>query len=296
MLDHTHNYTKVVTAATCTEDGYTTYTCACGDTYKDDEVKAPGHKWDDGVVTTEPTESAAGVRTYTCATCGETKTEVIPMLDHTHNYTSVVTAPTCTEDGYTTYTCACGDTYKDDEVAALGHKYTAPVFAWSDDNAACTVSYSCGECAENFTKDAVVTVKDDSTCTVAGTVTYTAAVEIEGESYTDVKTADGSVLPHEYKITCTWNEDNTVAGVKMVCEGCGDAHEVAGEAVTVSEEKKANGEIVYIASFVVNGQTYSAAKVIPAPATADAAMIGLYVTVMLMAAAAVVVLKKKKIA
>jgi len=331
MAPHTHNYTKVVTAPTCTEKGYTTYTCACGDSYKDDEVAALGHKWDDGVVTTEPTEEAAGVRTYTCATCGETKTEVIPALDHTHKYTTEVTAPTCTEKGYTTYTCACGDsykadevealghkyttevtaptcteagyttytcsvcgdTYKSDEVAAKGHKYTAPTFAWSEDNAACTVSYSCGECGESFTKDAVVTVKDDSTCTVAGTITYTAAVEIDGESYSDVKTAAGAVLPHEYEITCTWKEDNTVAGVKMVCKSCGDAHEVAGEEVTVSEEKKANGEIVHIASFVVNGQTYSVTKVIPAPNTADAAMLGLYGTMLLMAAAALVVLKKK---
>ena len=329
--NHTHSYTKVVTAPTCTEKGYTTYTCACGDSYKDDEVAALGHKWDDGVVTTEPTETATGVRTYTCATCGETKTEVIPALDHTHKYTTEVTAPTCTEKGYTTYTCACGDSYKADEVAALGHKYTtevtaptcteagyttytcsvcgdtyksdevaakghkytAPTFAWSEDNAACTVSYSCGECGESFTKDAVVTVKDDSTCTVAGTITYTAAVEIDGESYSDVKTAAGAVLPHEYEITCTWKEDNTVAGVKMVCKSCGDAHEVAGEEVTVSEEKKANGEIVHIASFVVNGQTYSVTKVIPAPETADTAMLGLYGTMLLMAAAALVVLKKK---
>ena len=211
---------------------------------------------------------------------------------HTHSYEKVVTDATCTEAGYTTYTCACGDSYKGDEVAALGHKYTSPVFAWSEDNAACAVSYSCGECEESFTKDAVVTVEDDSTCTVAGTITYTAAVEIDGEKYSEVKTAAGAVLPHDYVIVCTWNEDNTVAGAKMTCKGCNEAYEVAGEEVTVSEEKKANGETVYIASFVVNGQTYSVAKVIPAPDTADGMMIGLYATMLLAAAAAFVVLKK----
>ena len=77
-----HDYNAVVTAPTCTEDGYTTHTCAnCDDKYVDDEVAALGH-----------------------------------------DYESVVTAPTCTADGYTTYTCAdCGDEYVDDEVAALGH-------------------------------------------------------------------------------------------------------------------------------------------------------------------------------
>ena len=35
---HTHEYTAAVTPPTATEDGYTTYTCACGDTYTDDIV------------------------------------------------------------------------------------------------------------------------------------------------------------------------------------------------------------------------------------------------------------------
>ena len=38
-----HSYEAVVTAPTCTEAGYTTYTCACGDTYTADEVVALGH-------------------------------------------------------------------------------------------------------------------------------------------------------------------------------------------------------------------------------------------------------------
>ena len=43
---HEHEYTAVVTAPTCTEDGYTTYTCAeCGDSYTADVVPALGHDW-----------------------------------------------------------------------------------------------------------------------------------------------------------------------------------------------------------------------------------------------------------
>ena len=40
---HTHSYTKAVTAPTCTEKGYTTYTCSCGYSYVDDYVNAKGH-------------------------------------------------------------------------------------------------------------------------------------------------------------------------------------------------------------------------------------------------------------
>ena len=78
---HTHSYKDVVTAPTCTEKGYTTHTCACGDSYVDTYVDALGHAWDNGKVTKEPTETETGVKTFTCTRCGETKTEVIPATD-----------------------------------------------------------------------------------------------------------------------------------------------------------------------------------------------------------------------
>ena len=37
----------MVTDPTCTEQGYTTYTCACGDSYVDNYVEATGHVYDD---------------------------------------------------------------------------------------------------------------------------------------------------------------------------------------------------------------------------------------------------------
>ena len=120
---HEHSYTAVVTPPTCTEKGYTTHTCACGDSYVDTYVDALGHAWDNGKVTKEPTETETGVKTFTCTRCGETKTEVIPPLSHKHSYTAVVTPPTCTEKGYTTHTCSCGDSYVDTYTAALGHDW-----------------------------------------------------------------------------------------------------------------------------------------------------------------------------
>ena len=120
---HEHSYDAVVTAPTCTEKGYTTHTCACGDSYVDTYVDALGHAWDNGKVTKEPTETETGVKTFTCTRCGETKTETIPKLTHEHSYKAVVTAPTCTEKGYTTHTCACGDSYMDSYVLPLGHDW-----------------------------------------------------------------------------------------------------------------------------------------------------------------------------
>ena len=120
---HTHYYTATVTAPTCTAKGYTTHTCACGNSYVDTYTDALGHAWDNGKVTKQPTETETGTKTFTCTRCGETKTETIPKLTHEHSYKAVVTAPTCTEKGYTTHTCACGDSYVDSYVLPLGHDW-----------------------------------------------------------------------------------------------------------------------------------------------------------------------------
>lgn len=48
---HVHSYTAVVTAPTCAVQGYTTYTCSCGDYYYDDYVPALGHNYVNGVCT-----------------------------------------------------------------------------------------------------------------------------------------------------------------------------------------------------------------------------------------------------
>ena len=150
---HEHSYTAVVTAPTCTEKGYTTHTCSCGDSYVDTYVDALGHAWDNGKVTKEPTETETGVKTFTCTRCGETKTEVIPALSHEHSYKAVVTDPTCTAKGYTTHTCACGDSYVDTYVDALGHAWdngtvTKPATATE----AGIKTYTCTRCGETKTE------------------------------------------------------------------------------------------------------------------------------------------------
>ena len=90
-VSHTHSYKAVVTAPTCTSKGYTTHTCACGDSYVDTYVDALGHAWDNGKVTKEPTATETGVRTFTCTRCSATKTESIPVVsvDVTQMFTDV---------------------------------------------------------------------------------------------------------------------------------------------------------------------------------------------------------------
>ena len=75
---HEHSYDAVVTAPTCTEKGYTTHTCSCGDSYVDTYTDALGHAWDGGTVTKQPTATETGIKTFTCTRCSATKTETIP--------------------------------------------------------------------------------------------------------------------------------------------------------------------------------------------------------------------------
>ena len=42
---HIHDYTSESIQPTCTEQGYTIYTCTCGDSYKDSYVVSTGHSW-----------------------------------------------------------------------------------------------------------------------------------------------------------------------------------------------------------------------------------------------------------
>ena len=81
---HIHKYESIITPPSCFEEGYTTYTCLCGDSYVADIVDAYGG----------------------------------------HEFDIVIVAPTCTEMGYTHHSCSyCGEEFKTDEVPALGHDW-----------------------------------------------------------------------------------------------------------------------------------------------------------------------------
>lgn len=48
---HVHSYATVITPPTCTEQGYTTFSCECGESYVGDYVPALGHNYKNGICT-----------------------------------------------------------------------------------------------------------------------------------------------------------------------------------------------------------------------------------------------------
>ena len=73
LASHVHNHNASVTEPTCTEAGYTTYTCACGDVYTADEVAATGHTYGEWETVHPATCEGDEVLVHYCA-CGESET------------------------------------------------------------------------------------------------------------------------------------------------------------------------------------------------------------------------------
>ena len=98
-----HNYTAVVTVPTCTEQGYTTYTCECNNSYVDDYVDAPGHS-EKTIPAVAPTCKETGLTEGSkCPVCGEILTEQEELPANGHTPADAVREwpanPTCTENG-----------------------------------------------------------------------------------------------------------------------------------------------------------------------------------------------------
>ena len=106
-----HSYGAVVTDPTCTEKGYTTYTCPdCGDIYVDNYVDDLGHDFSVTVPEKPATCKEEGHTEYrVCSRCDavdpDYPKEVIKVKNHNLKLMDDHKAPTCTEDGYNKFKC-----------------------------------------------------------------------------------------------------------------------------------------------------------------------------------------------
>ena len=83
--EHSHTYTSTVTAPTCTEQGYTTHTCSCGDWYRDNFTNALGHSYGAWEQNKAPTCTAQGTEKRTCTRCSASQTRDVAALGHNYS-------------------------------------------------------------------------------------------------------------------------------------------------------------------------------------------------------------------
>ena len=167
--------------ATCTEDGYKTYTCSvCGDSYTE-VLSATGHTWGDWT----PAGDHA-THTRTCSVCDTAET-----ADCEYTVTDSEAA-TCTEDGYKTYTCSvCGDSYTE-IVGTKAHTYSLVEVA-PENGLDGYLYFVCEECSQVFLYDSGVAgeVTDIETAKNVGAV--------PSPSFNDYK-SENEVIAYDYSL------------------------------------------------------------------------------------------------
>ena len=159
--------TERTVPATCGKAGRVDTICSnCGEVVSTRELPPTGaHVWDNGVVTTAPTETTPGVRTFTCTVCGDIREETIPATGaHDYQFTKNV-APTCTDGGYDLYTCSgCGATERRNLTDAAGHKWDGGTVTTAPTETTPGVrTFTCTVCSQTRTE--AIPATGASTCT-----------------------------------------------------------------------------------------------------------------------------------
>ena len=205
---HTHSYSKQITSATCTGQGYTTYTCECGDFYLDEYVGPLSHSFtnyvsdDNASCEHNATETARCDRTG----CNEVHTREVeqtatghnygnPTYDWANNYSTVTATAICknnnahkiTETVNTTATITQEQKCEQVELTKFTATFENTLFnVQVKDNI-----QTKGFLSHSFTN---YDYNEDASCTTDGTKT----AKCDRCSETDTIIAEGTKLNHTY--------------------------------------------------------------------------------------------------
>ena len=219
-----HSYEESVVAPTCEKDGYTNHVCSvCGDSYRDNYVDAAGHQYT--LTVTAPTCTAAGYTTHLCSVCGHSYVDsIVPATGH--SYEDTVTAPTCTAAGYTTHTCSvCGDSYIDTIVPATGHDYVWQITRVPTCTAEGVKAFTCSHCGDSYD---VALAKADHT--YEAVVTAPTCTNNGYTTHTCSVCGDSyvdSIVPatgHSYEAVVTAPTCDKMGYTTYTCSACGDSY------------------------------------------------------------------------
>ncbi len=194
-------------AATCEEEGATTYTATVHFNNKDYttgekdvkvvKIKATGHAY--GEPKMEWTEGENN--TYTAKATRVCANDPSHVDEKTAEVTEKPEGATCTEGGKITYTATakfddgteCTDTKVKEDVPALGHNYEV-TWKWAKDNESAKATFTCSRCKDSHEVDAKVDKKEEN-----GQTVYTATAEYAGITKTDTKTITPAIY---YQVHC----------------------------------------------------------------------------------------------
>lgn len=259
--------------ATHTEDGQEIYkaTAEFADQSHEDiktiTIPATGHSYEG-----EPEWCWIGEHEYAtarfyCTGCDYSEEKLAEISSET-------TPATCEANGRTVYTATVvfeGETYTTTEtevLPALGHDYSAPVWSW-DGYTAATATFTCANGHEETVTAEVTRESVGADCDAPGSITYTATVEFNGETYTDEKTEEVDAIGHDWHHDFplfTWNEDCTAATVTFTC-GNDASHvmtvDAAVEITVVDPTCEADGYTYHVARVTFDGHSYSEDRTFP---------------------------------
>ena len=262
--EHTAADPVVVTAPTCTQPGayaaeqHCKYCNAAMDPLTDTVIPALEHDWGEAVYTW-----AADNSTCTATLDCSKHTEDACHVEQTVTATKVVTPATCEAAGNTTYTAVFSAPFETQikEVPgpdALNHDWDTPTYVWAEDHSTCTATAVCKNDNSHVLTETVNATQQstNATCTVAGTVTYTATFTKEVFEQ-QIETVNGVALGHTLgEVSYEWNADNSKCTASAECGTC---HQIVTETVDSTSEVTLQptctekGKTTYTATFTTAG-------------------------------------------
>ena len=253
-MPHIHEYELRVTPPTCTDIGFTTYTCSCGDVYRDDIVPPLGHQPGEWMVDREATCTESGIRHSECSRCGTVLENVyIPATGHSY-VTYMIREATCTEPGIMEHTCEyCGDTYP--TYVYSEHRYVLSVHVDATCEADGMNTYTCDRCGDSY--DEIIPGAHSYTAEITkiateeeeGIITYTCS--ICGHSYTDIIPVRSSASVLLIQDRMPWDHNDNV----LLLNHLKDAGYILGWDMVTTSTFRAADLAGYSVVMIANDQT-----------------------------------------
>lgn len=249
--DTPHEHTVVKDAAvapTCDTAGKTegSHCSTCGAVITaQTEIKATGHNWNEGTVTSQPTEWNEGTKTYTCLKCNKTKTESVPKTGHVE-HVEKGQAATCTQDGYTDYIrCEFCWTILQERtvIKALGHDYDNGVITrQATENQEGIKTYTCTRCGQTKTESIP---KLTHTHSIVTDKAIAATCTTDGKTEGSHCSTCGAIIKAQETVKATGHTAKAAADTAATCTKAGKTGEVrcatCNTVLVASKEIKALG-------------------------------------------------------